>query len=101
MANPEQGPAPRGNSEKRLVFDEKRGKWRMVSFKENGEINLGGHPPGQPVSPEHVRKRDEGLKQYWQKYREGTIYHQPKSQQHKDKIREGVKRYWQERRKQQ
>ncbi len=91
MANPEQGSAPQEIVEKRLVFDEERGKWRMKSTGGN----RGGHPRGQPISPAHAQKRDEGLKQYWQELLKGgnsLLY-----QQHTDKISEGVKSWWQRR----
>ena len=84
MPNQEQGSIPRGKSERRLVFDEKKGKWRMESLKENGEVNRGGHPRGQPISPCHAQRMHDGLKQYWRKLRDNTLLYQ----QHTDKMSE-------------
>ncbi|SRR6266516_1766763 len=110
MANPEQGSTPGRNNAKRLVFDEKQGKWRMISLapvrKEaqppphTGSLSTKGDPHrGHPISQEHAQSRDEGLKQYWQKLLQdgNTLLYQ----QHTDKISDGVKSWWHQRKQQQ
>jgi|SRR6266568_862259 len=92
MANSEQSSIPGGKIEKRLVFDEKKGKWRMESTGKH-------HRRGHPISPDNARRRDEGLQRYWQKRREAGKLPMPIYVA--DKISEGLQRYWQERRKQQ
>lgn len=59
--------------------------------------NRGGHPHGQPISPVHAQKRDEGLKQYWQNRKEAG--QAPMSLHVADKISESLKRYQQEQKK--
>ncbi len=66
MANLERGSTPQRKIERRLVFDEKKGKWRMITIGGN----RGGHQRGQPISPEHVRKMHDGLKRFRQQRRE-------------------------------
>jgi hypothetical protein len=112
MAKPEQDSSPLGNNEKRLIFDKKKGKWRMIRLaparkepqpnpgslsKEISRKSVKSH--GHPISPYQVQRIREGTGQYWQKRREAG--EAPLSKQHADRVSEGLKRYWQEQRKQQ
>jgi hypothetical protein len=68
MSNPEQGTPPLGDSERRLVYNEKLGKWTMVRVERSRSAAPKPEPKTHDYKKAYEKERLERLKrkQEWQ-----------------------------------